>query len=311
MDWVDGEPGTRRVLSAIEESLGACKKDGDTVTTPEWEKIFSIVREMKEPHGYVTAMAAWTQVSFKVVKKRYRTGDASIHYLGRHTAIPRIVEDDLARRLNDQAFTRSASVPSMLPVALQEAALLSHATVTGGSRGHRRRFLRRHGEVRLRMANFTEQARILGMTRMGYNRFVANLKEAHIEDVPDRKRVNVDEASVINAKLKGKAYGPAWKVLKRLSRRTVGTTKHMSIVVAVRANGLPYGTPIFIVKGKRVDAEWVEDTDEYRVIETESGGMEQHAWEKCCRYWASIAEGVKSSSLMATRRTRTFWGSMK
>ena len=55
------------MLSAIDVSLGACKKADDTVTTPEWEMIFSVVREMKEFRGYVTAMAAWTQVFFKVI----------------------------------------------------------------------------------------------------------------------------------------------------------------------------------------------------------------------------------------------------
>lgn len=79
--------------------------------------------------------------------------------------------------------------------------------------------------------------------------------------------------------------------MKRISVRDMSSTSHVSIVVAVRANGLPYGKPIIIVKGAAVTASWVNDTEDYLVINTQSGGMEGYAWEQCCRYWATLAEG--------------------
>ena len=66
---------------------------------------------------------------------------------------------------------------------------------------------------------------------------------------------------------------------------------HTSIVTAATATGLPFGKPIIIVKGAGVAANWVDDTEEFLVISIKSGGMEGNAWEQCCNYWVTVAEG--------------------
>ena len=133
--------------------------------------------------------------------------------------------------------------------------------------------------------------RITGTSHAGVSEFYANLMLAGIEATPAHKIINIDEADAQSKKHTRRGIGPAWNVLKRLSVPRAASTTHVSFVVAGRADGLPYGKPIFVVAAASVTVNSVEDTDDYMVINTASGGMEGYAWAECCKYWASIAEG--------------------
>ena len=103
--------------------------------------------------------------------------------------------------------------------------------------------------------------------------------------------INIDESDVQSKIKKVKVLGPRFSIVKRVAVPDSSVLMHISLVGAVRANGLPYGKPIYILSGAHVSADSVDDTYDYYVISTKSGGMEGYAWEACCEYWASIAQG--------------------
>ena len=84
---------------------------------------------------------------------------------------------------------------------------------------------------------------------------------------------------------------PGSDILKHVSAREASVAVHISIVVAVRANGLPLGQPIFIVAGTKLPEGLASDSDDYYFVLSPGGGQTSETWEACCNYWTRILEG--------------------
>lgn len=278
-------------LAILVENVGPRKKDGEAVAPNEWESIFKLVQEKDMPCGWRMAVSEWARVSRPVVNDRWGKKDSLIRHVGRPPVIDRKLEAAIAQRAFDQSLFRNAPPLSLARGAIAHAAVKVHGRRFKPSRGLLRGFLKRNPSVSARVGEKTHAERATGMTRAGFERFMDNCEKAGIATRPPHKVVNVDEAHLLMNKKGVKVLAARSKFLKRVSSRAASTDKHASMVAAVRADGTPYGKPIFIVKGASTKAEWVQDTVEYLVIHSTSGGMEDHVWEACCVYWASIAEG--------------------
>ena len=151
--------------------------------------------------------------------------------------------------------------------------------------------MHRNPDLTSRVAEVTEMTRILGPTRKGHDDMFDNLEAAGLRDAVPSMVINIDESDSQAKRSCERVIGPRYNIMKRLSVPDASVNMHISLVAAARANGLPYGKPIFILSGARISSDSVEDSDEYLVICTKSGGMEGYAWEECCNYWAGIAKG--------------------
>ena len=289
----DGRKATADFCKKIARTLGPPMKKGDVVSEEQWKVVFDLIRENGHPHGCYTALAEWANTSRWSIRERWESQDSSHHNRrGPLAILPPAMEDRLAEHIIMQAKVRNGLPIPVIQSALRRLSTAVSRRPRGGSYGHVKHFLLRHPDVVHRTGEATSEARAVGLTHVGHNRFHDNLDRAGINDTPPRKVVNFDESSVVDQTRKGiKVLGPRYAIMKRISTRMVGATQHVSILAGVRANGLPYGKLIFIMKAVDVPAEMASESEDYLIITTASGGMESHAWETCCKYWASIAEG--------------------
>lgn len=279
-----------RIHQNLVARLGPAKKQGDRISPDTWKGIFDVVTELKVPHGWIAAVAEWTKLSTWTVKNRWDNSDTAEHHRGRPSLLPPIIENTFAHRINERAFVANAMVTREVRTSLRALTSKFVGVATGGSKGQLRGLLHRHPELARRTAERTPSVRSLGPTHAGSDKFYDNCEELGVPKTLAHKIINVDEAAAKTNRDHSAVIGPRWSVLKRISTPAINAASHTSIVVAAKANGLPHGKPIFILCGAHINANSLEDTDDYLVICTKSGGMEGYAWEECCKYWSSIGE---------------------
>ena len=184
-------------------------------------------------------------MSRRTFARRWEKHDTATHPVGAPTLHKEGAEDLLVQLATDQAIARNGCSPAEFRGALREVATQLQKVACGGSASHLRGVERRHRLFHPRIAERTTSTRALGMTRFRYAVLLANLDRAGIKNIPPRKAVNVDEANVFVSHGKVCVMAPGSATLKHLSARDADVSVHISIVVAVRADGLPYGKPIF------------------------------------------------------------------
>ena len=286
----DGKGGTVITLNAIVSKLGARNLFGDHVTPDEWRSLFDVVAELNAPRGWLTAAAEWTNLSRSTIRQRWEKKDTSVHHVGHPPLLPSVLEDALIARAEDQAVIRNGLPQSLLRTTLRTLASMGSNGGRGGSRGHIRGIMHRHPELRSRLAERTKSDRAVALTPEGLAREMDNIESTGIRKVLHDNVINVDESPLLTQKKRVKVIALGSNRLRRVSVRDVSTYKHASLVGACTAGGKRFGKTIIIVKAKKVDTTMVDDRDDCLLIATKSGGMEGHAWEACCNYWASIAE---------------------
>ena len=294
----DGRIATAAWARAFATSLGPPKREPEKPSSHEWEDAFKMVAEKDQSYGWITALAEWANVSQRTVSRRWRNHDTSIHHVGCPPLLEKDDEDALVQRAIDEAMARNAVSPPEFRDALKAVATVTHTSISsgkcvtcGGSKGHLRGVKRRHPELRVRLAERTPSTRAVGMTRHLYAVCMDCLKRAGIERKSPYQVFNVDEANVYTVHGKVYVIAPGENIQKHLSARDAQLATHISIVVAVRANGLPFGKPIFIIAGTKVPESLAGDSDEYLLIHSPGGGQTAETWQQCAMYWASIAEG--------------------
>ena len=279
------------ILASLEQQLGARKSRDCRIGEDDWKRVFDAVSSMKEPRGWVVAVSTWTGASTWTVSDRWKKHDTSIHQLGRPPYVPPALEASFGERIVERAIIGNGMKPREVRAGLRAIVAAECDTPAGGRKGHLRGFMHRHPKLTDRVAEVTKSTRILGPTRKGHDDMFDNLAAVGLADAVPSMVINIDESDSQAKRSHVRVIGPRYNIIKRISVPDGSVSMHISLVAATRANGLPYGKPIFILSGARVSADAVEDTDEYLVICTKSGGMEGYAWEECCTYWASIAKG--------------------
>ena len=279
-----------RILEALVARLGQAKNQGDRISSDDWKGIFAVVTELKAPHGWISAVAEWTKLSTWTVKERWDNRDTTEHHRGRPSLLPAVIESTFANRIKEQAFVANAMVTQEVRTSLRALTTKVVGTAAGGSKGQLRGLLHRHPDLARRTAERTPSVRSLGPTHLGTDTFYDKCEEVGVPTTLPKKIINVDEADAKTKRDHSAVIGPRWRVLKRISTPAINSSTHTSIVVAGKANGLPHGKPIFVLSGAHINANSVDETDDYLVICTKSGGMEGYAWEQCCKYWSGIGE---------------------
>ena len=278
-----------KVLAFLEEKLGPRKKTGVHMDEGDWVSVFNAITDMKAPRGWESAVSTWTGVSTWTVKDRWIHHDTAAHHIGRPPCLPPELENAFEQRIIDRSFVGNAMKTREFRTTLRKIVHTASGVDGGGSRGHARRFLHRHPNLSKRVAEATKASRLLGPTRAGGERFYDNCESVGIRETPPGRIFNMDESDVQAVDKHPHVIGPRYQVMKRLAVLESCTSTHISMLAAGAADGLPLGKPIFILAGADISANSVEDTDDYLVICTKSGGMEGYAWEACCKYWATIA----------------------
>lgn len=290
MDIGSSTTPSERVLASLEEKLGPRKKQGAFVGEDDWRRVFNAITDMKVPRGWESAVSTWTGASTWTVSNRWKLHDTSVHRRGRPPLLPSNLETAFAQRIVDRSFIGNGMKPRELRVTLRNIARQSGGENVGGSRGHYRCFKHRHPDLRDRVAEATKATRLLGPTRAGGQLFYDNYERVGGRTAPPGIVYNVDEADAQAFDAHPHVVGPSYHIMKRIAVPDPSTSTHISLAAVGSAEGLPLGKPIFILAGASVSSNSVEDTEDYLVIATKSGGMEGFAWEQCCKYWASLAK---------------------
>jgi hypothetical protein len=114
----DGNPETLRVLVDIESRLGPFKRESVRLTKDEWGRLFTLVRELSEPHGWKTAAAEWAKVSDWTIGERWRNQDTSDHHVGHPPLLSTELESNLARRSIEHSVIGNTILKWLFPLAL-------------------------------------------------------------------------------------------------------------------------------------------------------------------------------------------------
>ena len=286
-------------------AVGAPGKKAADFASADWDKAHAFMKSREVPRGGIAALSDALNVPRPTLSNRLRTASVSTLGRGRPTTLPRSAEILFAKRITQQNDVGHAWSPKFAHKKLK--ILAEHVEIGADAVKDPRaltRLIKRHGISKL-VAEKTTASRALAMNKTAIAHHFGVLAAAGWKDAPAHLKFNFDETSLTdNNSKKEKVRVPcackadhahfmpllycalfAFFQMQALApkgakARTSGSpmSVHASYMPFICAAGtIP--VHVLFIKGKRLFREWCEAWPEAYFIMTESGGIDNEAWQ--------------------------------